>query len=124
MTLQPGELRLGVTAEAKTLKFTGVGDYYRARLRRQIPCPECGVEVTMGSITAHRCCMHGTEPAIYWNPLRVSQTEQHLQVYNVIFLWTKGGAPAHSPVVRSPLARGMDFDCILAAINGGISLES
>ena len=30
---------------------------------------------TMGSMTAHRCRMHGMEPAIDWIRLPVSQTE-------------------------------------------------
>ena len=69
------------------LKCTGVGDSYWVRLQRRISCPECGVELTAGSMTAHRRCMHGTDPVINWIRLPVSQTEHQPQVYNVIFLW-------------------------------------
>ena len=55
MTCQPGALRSGMSEEARECKCTGVGDYYRKRLRRRIPCPECGVEITTGSMMAHRC---------------------------------------------------------------------
>ena len=44
----------GIFAEAKSLKFTGVGDLYRVRFQIRIFYPECGVELTVGSITAHR----------------------------------------------------------------------
>ena len=88
MTCQPGAIKLGMSEEAKALKCTGVGDYYCMRLRRQIPCPKCGVELNAGSMTAHHCCMHGTEPVIDCNRLPVSKTEHHLQVYDISFPWT------------------------------------
>ena len=67
------------------LNCTGVGDSYQVILQRQISCLECGVEITMGSMTEHRCRMHGTEPAIDWSWLPVSQTVHQSQVYDVIF---------------------------------------
>ena len=48
MTCQPGTLRSGMSAEAKALKYKGVVYEYRMRLRRRIPYPECGVELTRG----------------------------------------------------------------------------
>ena len=60
MKYQPGALRLGILAEAKYLKCKGVGDSYHVRIRRRITCPECGFELTVGSMIAHRCQMHGT----------------------------------------------------------------
>ena len=60
MTCHPGELRAGMSEEAMVLKCTGVGDSYQVRLRKQIPYPECGVDITAGSLMAHRHRMHGT----------------------------------------------------------------
>ena len=74
MTCQPGILRLGISEEAKALKYTGLGDSYRVRLRRSIPCPECGVDLTTGSMTEYRRRMHRKEPAIDWIWLPFSQT--------------------------------------------------
>ena len=82
---QLGALRSGVSEEAKDLKCTGMGDSYRLRLRRHMRFPECKVEITKGSMTAHRRFMHGTELAINWNRLPVNQTEHHLQVDNMRF---------------------------------------
>ena len=53
VTCQPGALQTGMLEEAMALKFTGVGDSYRVRIQRRIPCPECGVNLTMRSMTAH-----------------------------------------------------------------------
>ena len=39
ITLQPRVLRAGMLEEAMEQKFTGVGDSYRVRIRRCIPCP-------------------------------------------------------------------------------------
>ena len=55
---------VGVSEEANAMKCTKVGDSYRVIPRRRIPCLECGVEITVGSMTAHRQCMHSTETAI------------------------------------------------------------
>ena len=89
MTLHTGELRAGMSEEAMALKCTGVGDSYQVRLRRRIPCPEFEVELTTGSMTAHRRRMHGTEPKIDWSWLPVSQTVHQPQVYDVRFLRAK-----------------------------------
>ena len=62
------------------------GVMYQERPRRQIPCPDGGVELTTGLMTAHRWRMHGTEPEIDWNRLPVSQTEHILQVSEISFL--------------------------------------
>ena len=67
MTCQPGALRVGMSEESMVLKYTGVGDSYRVRLQRRISCPECGVDLTTGSMTAHLCRMYGKEPLIYWS---------------------------------------------------------
>ena len=48
--------------EAKALNCTGVGDYYRVKPRQIIPYPECGFDLTAGSMTTHLQHMHGTEP--------------------------------------------------------------
>ena len=85
MTCQPGALRAGILEEAMALKRTGVGDLYRVRLRRWIPFPECRVDITTGSIMAHRRHMHSTELAINWSWLTVIQTVHQPQIYNVSF---------------------------------------
>ena len=48
ITFQPDAIRSGIYEEAKDLKCTGVGESYRVRLLRRIPCPECGVDITTG----------------------------------------------------------------------------
>ena len=67
MTYQYRVLRAGMSEEAMALKYTGVGYSYRVRLRRRIPCPECGVDITAGYMMAHHRHMHRTEPAILWS---------------------------------------------------------
>ena len=62
MTCQPGALRLGMSAEAKALKFTGVGESYRMSLRQRIHFPDGVVEITAGSMMVHHRRMHGMEP--------------------------------------------------------------
>ena len=56
---------------------------YRDCLRRRTPCPECGEEVTDGSLTAHGRKMNGTKPEIDWYCLLVIQIEHHTMVYQV-----------------------------------------
>ena len=62
MTCQPSALRSGISMEAKALNCTGVGDYYCVKPRQIIPYPECGFDLTAGSMTTHLQHMHGTEP--------------------------------------------------------------
>ena len=85
ITCHPGALRAGMFEEDMPLKCTGAGDLYQVRIQRRIPYPECGVHITMVSMTAHRRRMHGTEPAINCICLPVSQTVHQPQVYNVRF---------------------------------------
>ena len=80
ITCQPGALRAGMSEEVMALKCTGVGDSYRVIIQRRIPFPECGFEINTGSMMAHRRRMHGTEPAIDWSWLPVSQTVHQPQV--------------------------------------------
>ena len=65
ITYRPGALQAGISEETMVLKCTGVQELYRVRLQRLIPCPDCGVELTLGSMMEHRCHMHGMEPAIH-----------------------------------------------------------
>ena len=83
MTCQPGELRLGISEDAVGRRYKGVVASYREQPHRWIICPEYGVELTAGSMKAHRRRIQRTEPAIYWNQLLVSQTEHPPQVYDV-----------------------------------------
>ena len=64
------------------LKCTGVGDSYRLRLRRQIPHPECRVELIVGSMKAQHRRMHGTDPSIDWSRIPASQTVHQPQAYD------------------------------------------
>ena len=98
MTCHPGALRAGMSEEAMALKCTGVGDSYQVRLRRRIPFPECGVELTSGSMMAHRCRMHGTEPSIDYIRLLVSQIVHSPQLCCVSFPRTKKQCPLSFPV--------------------------
>ena len=58
------------------------GESYCEQLQRQIPCPECEIELTAGSMMAHQIRMHGTDIEIYRNQLSVIQTEHPPQVYD------------------------------------------
>ena len=97
MTCQNGKLRSGMSEEAGERKYTGVGDYYRKRLRKRITCPEFGFKITTGSMIAHRSRMHGVEPEIDWNRVPASQTEHHPQVYDVSFPRTEKQCPRPFP---------------------------
>ena len=90
---QPGTLRLGMLEDDKELKCMEVGASHHDKLRRRIPSPECGIELTAGLMRANHCQMNRTEPAIDWNRLPVSQTDHHTQVYNVSFLRTTNRRP-------------------------------
>ena len=83
--------------EAKSLKCMGVGDSYRVRLRRHIPCLECKAELTAGSIIAYRHHMHQAEPVIDWNRLPASHIEHHPQVYDVRLLQSTNRSPCPFP---------------------------
>ena len=53
MTCQPVAMRSGIYEKAKASKCTGVEYLYHVRIQRCIPFPECRVEVTTRSMTAH-----------------------------------------------------------------------
>ena len=55
MTSQPCVIRSKMSEEARERRCTRVGSPYREKLRQQIPCSECGVKITTGSMTSHRC---------------------------------------------------------------------
>ena len=86
MTCQPGELRLGISAEAKALKWMGLGYLYPVRLLQRITCPECRVELTAGSTAVHLRHMQRTEPAIDWIWMPVDHMEHQPQMYDMSFL--------------------------------------
>ena len=98
MICQPGALQMGMSDDAMAQKCTGVGDSYLVRLRRRIPCSECGVELTVGSMTAHFRRMHTTDPAIDWIWLPVCQTVHQPQVYDVSFPQKTKQCPCPFPV--------------------------
>ena len=123
-TCQPGIPRSGMPEEAKTMKCTGVEYSYLVRLRRRIPCLECGVDLTTGSTTAHRRSMHRTEPAINWIRMPVSQTKHQLWVYDVRLLRSTNLCPCPFPSCPGPPTRGMVCLLPLEAINLGIGSGS
>ena len=53
--------------------------------------------LTTGSMTAHHCHMHATEPAINWSRLLVSQIVHQPQVYDVRFPRTMKKCPCPFP---------------------------
>ena len=61
MTCQAVTLRFGVLEDSLRLQCTGRGSTYQERLRIHVPCPDCGVELSAGSMMAHRRRMHGTD---------------------------------------------------------------
>ena len=85
MTCQSGALRVGMSEEAMVMNWTGMGESYRVKIQRQIPCPECGVELTVGYIEEQHRRMYGTEPPINWSRLPVSHQVHQPQVYNMRF---------------------------------------
>ena len=74
ITCHTRALRVIVSEEAMALKCTWVKDPYQVRLLRRIPCLECGVELSAGSVTSHRRRICGTDPTINWIRLLVIQT--------------------------------------------------
>ena len=68
MKCQPGAIQFGMSEELVGRRAT-----YKERQRRRIQCLDCGVELTKRSMAADQRRMHGTEPAINWNLLPVSQ---------------------------------------------------
>ena len=94
----------------------GRGATDRERPRRRIPCLECGVKLTAGSMTAHRRQMHGTEPETDWNLLSFSQRVNITQVFGVSF--PKGTYQFQCPFLicmgYSQTCNGMrnDFNCL------------
>ena len=69
MTCFPGSMRTGLSNQAYERRVTGQGDSYRQRLHRRLPCPECGKNLAVGSLTHHRRRQHGVEPEIDWEAL-------------------------------------------------------
>ena len=66
-------------------KSTVKGDTYSEWLRHHITCLYCVVELMTGSMMVHRRHLHGTDTAIDWDQLPVSQTELLPQVFEVSF---------------------------------------
>ena len=81
MKFQPGALWLGMSEEAVDCKCTGLGVSLHEQLWRRIPYQECSVELTARSMAEHKIGMHGTDPEIDWNRMRISQMEHLSQVY-------------------------------------------
>ena len=67
MTCQSGAPWSGILEEAVGWQFTDLGASYHEKIRRHIPCPECGVELIAGSMTVHQIRINGTDPTIDWN---------------------------------------------------------
>ena len=84
-TCQPGEICLGMSEEAVGRKSTGKGATYREKLRRCMPYPDSGVDLAEGFMTSCHRRLHGTDPAIYWDWLPVSQKENLPHLFEVNF---------------------------------------
>ena len=98
------------------LKCTWVGDSYSVIIQRRITCQEFGVELTAGSMTAQRRRMHGTEPAIDWSRLLVSQTVYQPQVYNMRFPRRMNQYPCSFP--RCPV-----FSCTWNGLSSHFNMQ-
>ena len=83
MTCLPGFIPTRMSEAAYNRMVTGEGPSYRQRLRHRVPCPGCGKEVAMGSMTQHRWRMHGLEPEVNWNLLNVQGAEHPPHTYEV-----------------------------------------
>ena len=119
MTFQLGALWSGMSEGGKALNFMGVGDLYRVRLQIRIQCPVCGVDLTVRSMTEHHHCMHGTEPAIDWSRLAVSQMEHQPQVYDVGLYGQLSNALSPYPGPQDSPAHGISCACTLSTSSGG-----
>ena len=102
MNYQTRALRAGMSEEAMALRCTGVGDSYQVRLQRRIPFPECVLELTVGSMKAHRRRMHRTEPAIDLSRMLVIQTVHQPHVYDARFLRIMKQCPCPLPGFPGP----------------------
>ena len=80
-----GAIRLVISEEVVGRRIMGKGATYWEILQRCPPCPDCGVDLTAGSMTAHQRRLHGTEPAIDWDWLPVTHTYHLPQVFEVRF---------------------------------------
>ena len=56
----------GHSEAAYTRRMTGVVPSFRERQRERVQCPECELELTAGSLTAHRQAQHGKERPPQW----------------------------------------------------------
>ena len=81
MTCQPGAIHTRMSEESFSRRSTGKGATHRECVQWYIPCMECRVELTAGSMTAHRRRLYDMEPAIDWDLLPVSYTEYLTLVY-------------------------------------------
>ena len=85
MNFQPGKIHTGISEEDFNWRITWYGTTYREFLRKFIPCPDYGEELTDGSMIEHHRYLHGTELYIDWDQLPLSQTEHLQYIYEVIF---------------------------------------
>ena len=83
MTYQPGKMHKGMLEEDFNQRITGIGAIYLYPPWRRIPCTDCGVDLTAGSMTAHHRHLYGTELDTNWDLLPSSQTEQTPHVYEL-----------------------------------------
>ena len=85
MTFQLGVMQLGMLGEAVGRKSMGRGATNQEWLQCCLRFPDHGVELAAGSMTDHLRRLHGTDQAINWEHLLVSQTENPPQVYEFTF---------------------------------------
>ena len=61
MTCIPGSLRTHHSEAGYKRRLEGHGDDYRARKRQRMSCPECALDLAIGSLPSHLRSQHGIE---------------------------------------------------------------
>ena len=90
MPFQLGAIHTEMSEKDVNRRSTGNVATYRQHLQRRITCPECGVELTAGSMMAYVWRLHGTYPNIDWGHLPSSQIEHLPHGYEENPAWAKG----------------------------------
>ena len=111
MSCHTRTLSSGMIEGAVGRKCTSRGTTHQERLRIGIPCPDCRVEFTAESMTAHIWRMHGTEG--------VSQTQHITQVFNAKFPKDMSQCKPPFPICLDSSNTWMVCRIILTASTGG-----
>ena len=74
MTFQSGVIHTGMSEESVSLRSKVEGATYWEGMKWLTPSPDCGVELTDGSMTSHHRLLHMADPAIDCDQLPGIQT--------------------------------------------------